>query len=48
MDEYSSIIDILNALILEDQLDRTNTVGMKMAFRGMQRIENAYSDRLRE
>ena len=48
MEEYSSIIHILNALILEDQLDPTNTVGVEMAFLGMQTIEWAYSDRLRE
>ena len=48
MEEYGSIIHILNALILVDQLDPTNTVGVEMAFRRLQTIEYAYSDRLRE
>ena len=48
MEEYGSIIHILDALILVDQLDPTNTVGVEMAFRRLQTIEYAYPDRLRE
>eukprot|EP00971_Amphidinium_carterae_P115325 2284058-Amphidinium_carterae.1 len=48
LEEYQSIIGVLKAMMLQDQLDVPNIVGAEMLFRRLQVIEYSYSDKLKE